>query len=100
MVNLNQVMEKIPLVTRLAVDATFKSSPGQFYQVFIHHIHCHDQYHSQLLIINGYVGSDDTGVWTPLFYLMPRKTKDVYQKLYSGLSEVFLAALAALYLPL
>ena len=28
-------MDKIPLASRLAVDATFKSSPGQFYQVII-----------------------------------------------------------------
>ena len=95
-INSNQVMEKIPLVTRLAVDATFKSSPGQFYQVFIHHnLHCHDQYHSQLLIINGFVGTDETGVWTPLFYcLMPRKTRADYNRLYSGLSEVRLFVLA------
>ena len=28
-------MARIPHVSRLAIDATFKSSPGQFYQVII-----------------------------------------------------------------
>ena len=43
----------------------------------------------QVLIVNGFIGTAETGVWAPLFYcLMPKKTRAEYSRLYNGLSEV------------
>ena len=43
----------------------------------------------QVLIINGFIGTAETGVWAPSFYcLMPKKTRAEYSRLYNGLSEV------------
>ena len=83
-------MDKIPLASRLAVDATFKSSPGQFYQVIIIIIiSVISSISTQLLIVKGFIGNGDTGVWAPLFYaLMPRKTRQDYARAYRGISEV------------
>ena len=82
-------MDKIPLASRLAVDATFKSSPGQFYQVIIIISSVISSISTQLLIVNGFIGNGDTGVWAPLFYaLMPRKTRQDYARAYRGISEV------------
>ena len=87
--NHHQILAKVPLVSRLAIDATFKSSPGQFYQVseLLHHVTSMDLV--QVLIVNGFIGTAETGAWAPLFYcLMPKKTRAEYSRLYNGLSEV------------
>ena len=43
----------------------------------------------QVLIVNGFIGTAETGVWSPLFYcLMPRKTRAEYSRIYTGLSQV------------
>ena len=43
----------------------------------------------QVLIVNGFIGTAETGVWAPSFYcLMPKKTRAEYSRLYNGLSEV------------
>ena len=69
------LVELIGSVSRLGIDATFKSAPNNFYQ---------------LLIVNGYVGSASSNpIWVPMFYiLMPNKRRDTYRITFGGLDQV------------
>ena len=46
-----------------------------------------------MLVINGHIGSDEDGIWCPLFFaFMPKKTRSHYTRTYGGVVEVLRGA--------
>ena len=69
-----EVMQAASRVDRIAADATFKSAPGIFFQVFI---------------IFGLVAGS---FWAPMFYgLMPHRGEESYRRLYGLIHDAMTA---------
>ena len=73
------LLAEIGRVDRMGIDATFKSSPYNHYQ---------------LLILNGLLGGNSQNpLWVPFFYcLMPNKERGSYTRTFSLIDEAVAAA--------